>query len=118
MTARLLALTAALVALAALAAACKTTSSIAFVNPSNQSLFVQVDEKAPFEVGAGATVTRALPALDRIAPITIIARDAGGATVFAVTTSLPQLEAASHRLELKASGAKVDPLAQQYPGMP
>ena len=118
MTVRLIALIAALASLAALAAACKTTSNIAFVNPSNQSLFVQVDEKAPFEVGAGATVTRALPALDRIAPITIIARDAGGATIFAVTTSLPQLEAAGHRLELKATGPKVDPLSQQYAGMP
>jgi hypothetical protein len=108
----------AMVALAALATACKTTSDIAFVNPSDQPMWVQVDQKAPFEVGAGATVKRALPALDRLTPITIVARTAGGATVFAVTTSIPQLEAAGHRLELKVTGPKVDPLIQQYAGFP
>ena len=118
MTIRLLAAAFALASLAALAAACKTTSDIAFVNPSSQPVFVQVDEKAPFEVGAGATVKRGLPALNRLQPITVVARDARGATVFALTTSLPQLEAAGHRLELKATGPKVDPLIQQYAGFP
>ena len=102
------------VVLAAISAACKTTSDIAFVNPTNQSVFVQVDEKTPFEVGAGATVKRALPALDRLTPVTVIARDARGVPVFALTTSLPQLEEAGHRLELKATGPKVDPLLQPY----
>jgi len=108
----------ALVALAALATACKTTSDVAFVNPSDQPMFVQIDQNAPFEVGGASTVKRALPALDRLTPITIVARDAKGATLFAVTTSVPQLEAAGHRLELKATGPKVDPLIQQYAGFP
>jgi hypothetical protein len=115
---RLICAAVATVALAVMATACKTTSDIAFVNPSDQPMFVQVDEKAPFEVGAGATVKRALPALDRLTPITIVARDARGATLFAVTTSVPQLEAAGHRLELKATGPTVDPLIQQYAGFP
>ena len=114
MTIRLLAAAIVLVSLAAISAACKTTSDIAFVNPMNQTVFVQVDEKTPFEFGAGATVKRALPALDRLSPVTVIARDARGVTVFALTTSLPQLEAAGHRLELKATGPKVDPLLQPY----
>ena len=118
MTLRLLAAAVALLSLAALSAACKTTSDIAFVNPSNQPVFVQVDEKAPFEVGAGATVKRGLSALNRLQPVTVIARDERGATVFALTTSLPQLEAAGHRLELKATGPTVDPLLQQYAGFP
>jgi len=117
-TIRLLAAAVVLASLATLASSCKTTSDIAFVNPSGQPLFVQVDEKTPFEVGAGATVKRALPALQRMQPITVIARDSRGATVFALTTSLPQLEATGHRLELKATGPKVDPLIQQYGGFP
>lgn len=103
-----------LASLAALASACKTTSEIAFVNPSDQPVFVQLDEKAPFEVGAGATVKRPVPSLQRMQPITVIARDPRGATVFALTTSLPQLEAAGRRLELKATGPTTDPLLQQY----
>lgn len=117
-TIRLLAAAVVLASLAALASACKTTSDVAFVNPSEVPLFVQIDEKTPFEVGAGATVRRALPALQQMQPISVIARDAKGATVFAITTSLPQLEAAGHRLELKATGPKVDPLIQQYAGLP
>ncbi|HWS44901.1 MAG TPA: hypothetical protein VN636_03500, partial [Acidimicrobiia bacterium] len=89
MTIRLLIASVAVASFAAISAACKTTSSIAFVNPSDRPMFVQVDENAPFEVGAGATVQRALPALNRLTPITVIARDSKGATVFALTTSLP-----------------------------
>ena len=118
MTTRLLAAAVVLSSLAALASACKTTSDIAFVNPSIQPVFVQIDEKPPFEVGAGATVKRALPSLNRLQPITIVARDSHGATVFALTTSLPRLDAAGHRLELKATGPTVDPLLEQYGGFP
>ena len=118
MTTRLLIASVALASFAAISAACRATSDIAFVNPTDQPVFVQVDEKAPFEVGAHATVKRALPALDRLTPMTVMARDAGGATVFALTTSLPQLEAAGHRLELKATGPKVDPFAQHYLNVP
>ena len=118
MTPRLLAAAVALLSLAALSSACKTTSEIAFVNPSTQAVFVQIDEKEPFEVAGGATVKRGLSALNQLQPITVIARDKRGATVFALTTSLPQLEAAGHRLELKATGPTVDPLLQQYAGFP
>lgn len=118
MTTRILVAAIALASLAAFSAACKTTSDVAFVNPSSQAVFVQVDEKAPFEVAAGATVKRPLSALNRLTPVTVIARDSTGATVFALTTSLPQIEAAGHRLELKATGPTVDPLLQQYMGFP
>ena len=118
MVARLLAAAIVSVALIATATACKTTSNIAFVNPTEQALFVRIDEHDPFEVPAGGTVRRALPALERLQPLTITALDARGVTVFATTTSLPRLEASGHQLELKAAGLSIDPLLQQYTGMP
>jgi hypothetical protein len=113
-------LTAALVSVALIAtsSACKTTSSIAFVNPTDQTLFVHIDEHPPFEVPARGAVNRPVPAVERLQPMTVTALDARGATVFAVTTSLPHLEASGHRLELKATGPIVDPLLQQYTGIP
>ena len=118
MVTRLLAASIVSLALLFTASACKTTADIAFVNPTNQALFVQIDEHAPFEVPAGGTVQRALPSLQRLQPITITALDASGATIFALTTSLPRLEASGHRLELKATGPAIDPLMQQYVGAP
>jgi len=99
-------------------AACTTTSAVAFVNPSDQPLFVQIDERAPFEVPANSVVRRSLPAVQRLQPLIITARTARGATVFALTTSLPRIEASGRRVEIKATGVPVDPLLQQYPGLP
>ncbi len=107
-----------IVVLAVLAAGCKTTISVAFVNPNAQPLFVQIDQREPFEVPANGTAHSSVPALERLQPITITARDARGATVFFVTTSLPRIEATGHRIDLKASGEKVDPLLQPYKGFP
>jgi hypothetical protein len=98
--------------------ACKTTSTVAFINPSDQPLFVQIDERAPFEVPANGTVHRRLPAVERLRPLTITARNVRGATIFALTTSLPRIEASGSRVEMKATGVPVDPLLQQYPGLP
>jgi hypothetical protein len=45
----------------------------------------------------------------------ITARDARGATIFAVTTSLPRIEAQGNRVELRSTGQTYDPL-QQFAG--
>jgi len=97
---------------------CQTTSRVAFVNPSNRPLYVQVDEHSPFEVPAGGTVQRELPALERLQPLIITARDVRGATVFAITTSFPRIEASGRRIEMAATGVPVDPVIDEYPGMP
>jgi hypothetical protein len=101
-----------------LSAACQTTSKVAFVNPLDRPLYVTVNERPPFEVPAGGTVQTTLPSLERLQPMAITARDAHGATVFAITTSLPRIQASGGRVELKASGQVYDPLQQPYANLP
>jgi hypothetical protein len=102
----------------ALATACQTSTQVAFVNPTDQPLFVEVNEHPAFEVPANGSASAPMPSLDRLQPMTVIARDAHGATVFSVATSLPRIEAAGNRVELKATGEKFDPYARPYPGLP
>lgn len=116
--ANLLAAAVMLLVLGAASTACKTMTSVAFVNPSGQPLFVAVNEREPFEVPADGEVHHDVP-LDRWQPMTITARDARGVTIFATTTSLPRIKAAGNRVDLQVMGGeRVDPLLQQYPGMP
>ena len=118
--ANLLGMAAVLLVVGAAAIACRPamTTRVAFVNPSAQPLFVAVNEREPFEVPAGGEVRHAVP-LDRWQPMTIAARDARGVTIFATTTSLPRIKAAGNRVDLQVTGGeRVDPLLQQYPGMP
>ncbi|MBI5283593.1 MAG: hypothetical protein HY874_00725 [Chloroflexi bacterium] len=120
MRANLLATAAMLLVLGAAATACSPamTTSVAFVNPSAQPLFVAVNERESFEVPADGEVRHAVP-LDRWQPMTITARDARGITIFATTTSLPRIKSAGNRVDLQATGGeRFDPLLQQYPGMP
>jgi hypothetical protein len=105
-------------ALATLASACETTSKVAFVNPSDEPLYVQIDERASFEVPANGTVHRSLPSLERLRPLTITARNSRGATIFALTTSLPRIAASGSRVEMRALGVPADPLLRPYPAMP
>ncbi len=118
--ANLLAATVMLLVLGAAAIACKPamTTTVAFVNPSAQPLFVAVNEREPFEVPADGELRHDVP-LDRWQPMTITARDARGVTIFATTTSLPRIKSAGNRVDLQvAGGERFDPLLQQYPGMP
>jgi hypothetical protein len=102
----------------ALATACEMSTNVAFVNPTNQPLFVQLNERPAFEVPANGAASAPIPALDRLQPMTIIARDAHGSTIFSVTTSLPRIQAEGNKIELKATGEKIDPYARPYPGLP
>jgi len=79
---------------------------------------VQVNEHAAFEVPAHGSASAPMPALDRLQPMTVIARDAHGATVFSVTTSLPRIEADGNRVELQGTGEKFDPYGKPYPSIP
>jgi hypothetical protein len=93
-------------------AICQTTATVAIVNPTQQPLFVQIDERPPFEVPPGGEVLARLPALDRLAPMSITARDARGQTVFFRALSLPRIEQLGNRVELVASGQPADPFAE------
>jgi hypothetical protein len=94
------------------AAVCQTAQSVAFVNPTQQALYVQVDQKPPFEVPPGGEVRATVPAIDRLTPISITARDARGQTVFFRAMSLPALQGAGNRVVLAATGDPFDPLSE------
>lgn len=95
--------------------ACQTNDTITFVNPTDRALFVQINERAPFEVPAGASVTTTLPSLERLQPFGITARTARGDTVFFVATSLTRLAAEGSRLEMIPNGIVMDPFASVGP---
>jgi hypothetical protein len=97
---------------------CSTQKSVAIINPTDQPLFVQVNQRAPVEVAAGATWKTTLPALDRLTPVTINARNGAGHTVVFLSTSLPRLEANGYRIELKLTGETYDPLASPAFALP
>ena len=87
---------------AILAGGCNANTKVAIVNPTDRALFVQINERDSFRIDAGTTVTATLPSLDRLAPISITARDERGATIFFVSTSLPRIESTGNKVELQA----------------
>lgn len=95
--------------------ACQTNDTITFVNPTDRALFVQINERAPFEVAAGASVTTTLPSLERLQPLAVTARSARGDTVYFVATSLTQLNARGGQLEVVPNAVSVDPFASVGP---
>ena len=101
----------AVVAAAWLTLACSMNESVAVVNPTQQTLFVQINERDPFVIEPGQTARTKVPALDRLAPITITARDADGRTIFYRSTTIQLLRAAQLRVELLPTGDPFDPLA-------
>lgn len=103
---------ASLVALLALTVACKTASEVTFVNPHEVPLLVQIGERAPFEVPAQKSVTARLPAIERLHPVSITARDPAGAVVFFLTTSVHRIEVTGNRVVLEITGRPSDPLLQ------
>jgi hypothetical protein len=109
---------AALGAFGVLFVGCQTTSKVTFVNPLDQPLYVTVNQRPSFEVPAHGTVRTNLPALERLQPMVITARDTHGAIVFALTMSFPRIQAAGSRIELRAPGHVYDPLQQPYPNTP
>ena len=91
--------------------ACQTNDTITFVNPTERALFVQINERTPFEVAPRSSTTATLPSLDRLQPLAVTARTARGDTVFFVATSLTRLVAEGRRLEMVPNGMVVDPFA-------
>lgn len=112
----LLALSLSLAALAA-GAICQANEKVAFVNPTERPLYVQVNERPPFEVPPGETVFTPLPALNRLAPISITARDEQGTPVFYRAITMVRLKALGNRVELTPVGVNVDPFQRDplYP---
>jgi hypothetical protein len=94
------------------AAVCQTTQTVAFANPTQETLYVQIDQKPPFEVPAGGEVRANVPAIDRLTPISITARDGRGQAVFFRALSLPALQNAGNRVVLAATGDPIDPLSE------
>jgi hypothetical protein len=105
---RLLALIA-LLPLALAALACRTSEDLTLTNPTDQTLYVQVNEREPFPLAAGETARTSVPALDRLAPITITARDEYGRTIFYRSTTVQLLRAARMQLSLTPTGDPWDP---------
>jgi hypothetical protein len=85
-------------------------ASVTIVNPSDQVVYVTINEHPMFEVPANGEVTTAMSTVDRFGPLLITARDAHGATLFALMTSLPRIEAQGDRVELRSTGQSYDPL--------
>lgn len=99
------------IALAWSMAGCRTNERIAFVNPTDRPLFVQLNERPPFEVAPHSSTATTLPSLERLQPLAVTARNARGDTVFFVATSLTPLVADGRRLEMIPNGVDVDPFA-------
>lgn len=89
---------------------CQTQVQVTFVNPTDRPLFVQVNEREPFEVAPQSSLRAPVPGLERLKPILIVARDSEGRTVYALTTSVNRIEA-TRVVELRIDGPLVDPLA-------
>jgi hypothetical protein len=98
-----------------LAIACSGTQRVAFVNPNDEPLFVSVDERQAFEVPPGGKVERPLPSIEQLVPITIIARDRSGATVFFQTTSARSISQGGRRVELVRNSSGLDPSSPAAP---
>jgi hypothetical protein len=103
-----------LVAVAAFAfatmTACSTTVSVEVVNPTGETLYVEIDQARPVPVEAGASVRVRVPGLENLLPVTVIARDTQGKTRFATTTTAALVRASHGQITLAQQGQPYDPL--------
>jgi hypothetical protein len=91
--------------------ACQTSTSVRVSNPTDGALTVQVNERSPFELKPHATVSVHLPALERLQPVSITARDAHGAMVYSASLSYSAITAAGQQVVLAVDPARTyDPL--------
>jgi hypothetical protein len=88
--------------------ACATNEDVAIVNSTERTLYVTINERAPFTVEAGNTVKTRLPALQQLTPVSITARDDRGATVYFQTTSVTRIIDDGRQVELRAT-SPLDP---------
>ena len=93
----------------AVGAICRANEKVEFVNPTQEPLFVQINEREPFEVPPGGKVFAALPALGRLTPITITARDRRGVTVFHRATSIIRIQTTGNQVQLTPGASAADP---------
>jgi hypothetical protein len=91
--------------------ACDTSEDVDFVNPTAETVFVQVNQDRPFAVAPGTSVTASVPSFERLRPVTITARNERGDVIFFTTMSTARLAAEGHRVELVTQGERIDPLA-------
>lgn len=110
MSVRVVAAGVVLLVLSVMSSSCQTQVQVTFVNPTDAPLFVQVNEREPFEVAPRSSLKAPVPGLERLKPILIVARDGDGRTVYALTTSMNRIEA-TPVVELRIDGPLVDPLA-------
>ena len=94
--------------------ACSTTTRVTLSNPTSGALFVQVNERAPVKIAPGASARVTLPALERLQPLSITARDERGAIVYSTTLTWTILRAAGNRIALAPDAQPAyDPLLAQ-----
>jgi hypothetical protein len=91
-------------------AACSPTVSIEVINPTDETLYVEINEAKPVPVEARASARVHIPGLENLAPVTVIARDVRGKTRFATTTSAALLRASHDQITLAQEGRPYDPL--------
>jgi hypothetical protein len=90
--------------------ACSTTVSVEVINPTDETLYVEINEAKPVPVEARAAAHVHIPGLENLAPVTVIARDVRGKTRFATTTSAALLRASHDQITLAPQGRPYDPL--------
>jgi hypothetical protein len=91
--------------------ACQTSTSVRVSNPTDGALTVPVNERAPFELKPHTTVSVHLPALERLQPVSITARDAQGAMVYSASLSYSAITASGRQVVLTVDPARTyDPL--------
>lgn len=81
--------------------ACTTNTRLTLSNPTSGALFVQVNERPPVTIAAGASARVTLPALERLQPLSITARDEHGAMVYSTTVTWTVLHAAGNTVSLQ-----------------
>jgi hypothetical protein len=90
--------------------ACSTTVSVEVINPTDETLYVQINEAQPVPVEPRASVRVRVPGLENLAPVTVIARDAHGTTRFASSVAAALLRASHQQIMLAPQGRPYDPL--------
>jgi len=90
--------------------ACSTTVSVEVINPTDETLYVQINQAQPVPVEPRASVRVNVPSLENLAPVTVIARDVHGMTKFSRSLSAALLRASRRQITLAPQGRPYDPL--------
>jgi hypothetical protein len=94
----------------AMMTACSTTVSVEVINPTDETLYVEIGEAQPVPVEARASVRVRVSGLENLVPVTVIARDVHGKTRFATTTTAALVRASHGQITLAQQGQPYDPL--------